>query len=58
MEDAVEKIGYGVFQIRLMAVLGIAWVSTRDPNEISTNISHSNSRVIGPRWFVGNRKKP
>ena len=41
-----------------MAVLGIAWVSTRDPNEISTNISHSNSRVIGPRWFVGNRKKP
>jgi len=27
IEDAIEKIGFGRFQIKLLAMVGFAWVS-------------------------------
>jgi len=27
VEDAIDKLGYGPFQIKLMFVIGLAWVS-------------------------------
>ena len=30
VEDAIDKLGYGPFQIKLMFVIGLAWVSDRN----------------------------
>ena len=27
VEEAIERLGYGVFQLKLVAIIGLAWVS-------------------------------
>jgi len=48
VEDAIDKLGYGPFQMKLMFVVGLAWVSLKVYYRefLQKNISHHNPIII------------
>ena len=50
VEDAIDKLGYGPFQMKLMFVVGLAWVSLKVLMNYSAslqkNTSHHNPIII------------